>query len=44
MNATSENEPFIRKAYQNADEQDVNGWAACFNEDGTFTDESIGVT
>jgi hypothetical protein len=44
MSALSENERFIRKAYQIADEQDIDGWASCFNEDGTFTNESIGVT
>jgi ketosteroid isomerase-like protein len=44
MSATSENEHFIRKAYQIAEEQGDAGWIACFNEDGTFTDESIGVT
>jgi ketosteroid isomerase-like protein len=38
------NEAFIRKAYQIAEDQDVPGWANCFTEDGTFTDESIGVT
>ncbi len=38
------NEAFIRKAYQIAENQDVPGWAKCFTEDGTFTDESIGVT
>jgi hypothetical protein len=43
MSATTENEQFIRKAYQIADERAVNGWPACFNEDGTFTNESIGV-
>jgi ketosteroid isomerase-like protein len=44
MSATNENEQFIRKAYQIAEEQGVTGWIACFNDDGTFTDESIGVT
>jgi ketosteroid isomerase-like protein len=44
MSAMSENERFIRNAYQIAERQDVNGWGACFNEDGTFTDESSGVT
>jgi ketosteroid isomerase-like protein len=44
MSAMSENERFIRNAYQIAERRDVDGWGACFNEDGTFTDESIGVT
>ena len=38
------NEAFIRKAYQIAESQDVAGWVKCFTEDGTFTDESIGIT
>ena len=38
------NEASIRKAYQIAENQDVPGWVKCFTEDGTFTDESIGVT
>ena len=31
MTAMSENELFIRNAYQVAERQDVQGWAACFN-------------
>jgi ketosteroid isomerase-like protein len=38
------NEAAIRKAYQAAEDKDVSGWVNCFTEDGTFTDESIGVT
>jgi ketosteroid isomerase-like protein len=38
------NEAAIRKAYQVAEEKDVAGWVNCFTPDGTFTDESIGVT
>jgi steroid delta-isomerase-like uncharacterized protein len=38
------NEAFIRKAYQIAENQDVPGWVKCFTEDGTFTDQSVGVT
>jgi ketosteroid isomerase-like protein len=38
------NEAAIRKAYQVAEDKDVAGWVKCFTEDGTFTDESIGVT
>jgi ketosteroid isomerase-like protein len=41
MNA---NEAAIRKAYQVAEDKDVTGWVNCFTKDGTFTDESIGVT
>ena len=41
MNA---NEEAIRKAYQVAEDKDVVGWVNCFTENGTFTDESIGVT
>jgi len=38
------NEAAIRKAYQVAEDKDVAGWVNCFTEQGTFTDESIGVT
>ena len=38
------NEAFVREAYQIAENQDVAGWVKCFTEDGTFTDESIGIT
>jgi hypothetical protein len=38
------NEAAIRKAYQVAEDKDVVGWVNCFTKDGTFTDESIGVT
>ena len=38
------NEAAIRTAYQVAENQDIAGWVNCFTEDGTFTDESIGVT
>src|SRR5258708_37559933 len=38
------NEAAIRKAYQVAENKDVAGWVNCFTKDGTFTDESIGVT
>lgn len=37
-------EQFIRDAYHAAELQNVPEWVACFTEDGTFTDESIGVT
>jgi ketosteroid isomerase-like protein len=38
------NEAAIRRAYQVAEDKDVAAWVSCFTEDGTFTDESIGVT
>jgi ketosteroid isomerase-like protein len=38
------NEEAIRKAYQLAEDKDIQGWVNSFTEDGTFTDESIGVT
>src|SRR5216684_8724559 len=38
------NEAAIRKAYHVAEKKDITGWVNCFTEDGTFTDESIGVT
>ena len=39
-----DNEQIVRKAYQIAEDKDLKGWAAAFTDDGTFTDESIGVT
>jgi ketosteroid isomerase-like protein len=38
------NEAAIRKTYQVAEDKDIAGFVSCFTEDGTFTDESIGVT
>jgi ketosteroid isomerase-like protein len=38
------NEATIRKAYQVAEDKDVAGWVNSFTKDGTFTDQSIGVT
>ena len=38
------NEAAIRTAYQVAEDRDIAGWVNSFTEDGTFTDESIGVT
>ena len=37
------NEQIIRKAYQFAEDKDVDGFVASFTDDGTFTDESIEV-
>jgi ketosteroid isomerase-like protein len=39
-----DNERLIRQAYQVAEEKDIDGWVAAFTKDGTFTDESVGVT
>jgi len=41
---TSKNENAIRHAYQVAEEKDLQGFVDCFTPDGTFTDQSIGVT
>ena len=38
------NEVAIRRTYQLAENKDIAGFVNCFTEDGTFTDESIGVT
>ena len=40
---TLDNEQIVRKAYQIAEDKDLEGWAAAFTEDGTFTDMSIDV-
>ena len=39
-----DNEQIIRNAYEVAENKDIEGWLAAFTPDGTFTDESIGVT
>ena len=39
-----DSEQIIRRAYKIAADKDMAAWAAAFTEDGTFTDESIGVT
>jgi ketosteroid isomerase-like protein len=39
-----DNEQLVRRAYQLAEDKDMAGWVAAFTVDGTFTDESIGVT
>ena len=38
------NEDFVRRAYEMAEVKDIPGWIACFNPDGVFVDESVGVT
>ena len=40
---SSENEEIIRRAYQHAEDKDIEGWVNSFTRDGTFTDQSIGV-
>jgi hypothetical protein len=38
------NEEFVRQAYATAETKDIAAWVACFNPDGVFVDESVGVT
>ena len=38
------NEEFVREAYAIAEVRDLPGWVECFNPDGVFVDESVGVT
>ncbi len=38
------NEEFVRQAYALAEVKDLPAWVACFNPDGVFVDESVGVT
>jgi ketosteroid isomerase-like protein len=37
-------EDFVRRAYEIAEVKDIPAWIACFNPDGVFVDESVGVT
>src|SRR3954466_866613 len=37
-------EEFVRRAYATAEVKDIAGWIDCFNPDGVFVDESVGVT
>ena len=41
---TLDNEQIARKAYQIAEDKDLEGWVAAFTEDGTFTDDKENVT
>ena len=41
---TLDNEQVVRQAYKIAEDKDLKEWVAAFTDDGTFTDESIGVT
>jgi ketosteroid isomerase-like protein len=38
------NEEFVRQAYEIAEVKDIPGWIACFNPDGVFVDQSVGIT
>jgi ketosteroid isomerase-like protein len=44
LRVSLENEKAVRKVYDLAEQKDVAGFVAAFTEDGTFTDQSIGVT
>ena len=37
-------EQIVRNAYHVAEIKDISAWVSCFSEDGTFTDEAMGVT
>jgi ketosteroid isomerase-like protein len=37
------NEEFVRNAYALAEAKDIPGWIDCFNPDGVFVDNSVGV-
>jgi ketosteroid isomerase-like protein len=41
---SSENEEIVRQTYQHAEDKDIEAFVGCFTDDGTFTDQSIGVT
>ena len=38
------NEEFVRRAYDIAEVKDIPGWIDCFNPDGVFIDNSVGIT
>jgi ketosteroid isomerase-like protein len=38
------NEEFVRQAHAIAEVKDIDAWVGCFNPDGVFVDESVGVT
>jgi ketosteroid isomerase-like protein len=40
----SENEEIVRQTYQHAEKKDIEAFVGNFTDDGTFTDQSIGVT
>jgi ketosteroid isomerase-like protein len=41
---SSENEEIVRQTYQHAEKKDIEAFVGNFTDDGTFTDQSIGVT
>jgi ketosteroid isomerase-like protein len=41
---SAENEDIVRRLYQLAEDKDIEGFVGVFTPDGTFTDQSIGVT
>ena len=41
---SSEHEEIVRQTYQHAEDKDIEAFVGCFTDDGTFTDQSIGVT
>jgi ketosteroid isomerase-like protein len=41
---SSEHEEIVRRTYQHAEDKDIEAFVGCFTDDGTFTDQSIGVT
>jgi ketosteroid isomerase-like protein len=38
------NEEFVRRAYEVAEARDIPAWIDCFNADGVFVDQSVGMT
>jgi ketosteroid isomerase-like protein len=40
----SSNVDFVRSAYDLAEQKDIPGWKGCFTPDGSFTDNSVGIT
>jgi ketosteroid isomerase-like protein len=38
------NESFVRRAYEIAELKDIPAWIECFNPNGVFVDESVGMT
>jgi ketosteroid isomerase-like protein len=42
--AEAKNEQIVRQAYLFAEAKDLKGWVDAFTPDGTFTDESLGIT
>ena len=41
---SAENEEIVRQTYQHAEKKDIEAFVGNFTDDGTFTDQSIGVT